>query len=508
MKTFASIYIGSYEVIMKIFEITKGKPLREIDCLKTQTQLVSDLYEKGSVSFDTTDKLCRVLLDMKHTMEMYHVDDYLAYSGATLHGAANELFVLEQIKLRTDLKVNVLSNSEHRFLGYKAVASDPSFEEMVKDSAVIVDVGGASLQITLFRHSKIVTTQHLMLGTVAMRENLKRLENAEDHVQQISEMIYKELDVFCMMFLQEINLKYMILLGDNVSALVRGTGMEPDGKTMKTEVFQKYLAKLGQQNVPGGSIDIDILEDNDGLLQAFVLLHSAIADKMDAKYVMVPGVAVNEGIAYDYGVEQKLLKSSHDFDEDVISAAWSIAKRYGSYQPHLKALERLSLQIFDTMKKYHGMGKKERVLMSAAAILHDCGKYISIAEASDCSYTIIMASEILGLTHKEREMVAMIVSFNRKPLMPYDELADRFTEEDYMTVVKLLAILKVANAMDRSHKQKFKNVKMSIKDRELRIVIESEDSIALEKGLFDEKGDFFESVFSIRPVMKERKILA
>ena len=344
MKTFASIYIGSYEVILKVFEIVSKKPLREIDCLKTQTDMVQDIYKKGRVSFETTDKLCTVLSDMKKTMEMYQVDEYRAYAGASIHQAENELFVLEQIKLRADMKVTVLSNSEHRFLGYKAIASNESFDDMVKESAAIVDVGGASLQITLFHHGKIVTTQHLMLGTVAMKENLKRLENMANHEEQISEMIYKELDVFKMMFLQEFDLKYLILLGDNVSALVRNLGIDRDGKLMKAEVYQKYLAKMQNKQLVDMTEKIDVLNDNEGLLQAFLLLHRAIAEKISAKYIMVPGVAVNEGIAYDYAMKHRMIKVPHDFEQDIISAAWSISKRYGSYQPHLKALQKISLQ--------------------------------------------------------------------------------------------------------------------------------------------------------------------
>ena len=144
--------------------------------------------------------------------------------------------------------------------------------------------------------------------------------------------------------------------------------------------------------------------------------------------------------------------------------------------------------------------------MRVVAILHDCGKYISISEAANCSYTIIMSSEILGLSHREREMIATTVAYNRKELEAYEDVADRFTQKEYMTMVKLLAILKVANALDRSHRQKFKEIKMSVRKGKLDIVVESSDSIVLEKGLFEEKADFFEEIFSIRPQIRERRI--
>lgn len=103
-------------------------------------------------------------------------------------------------------------------------------------------------------------------------------------------------------------------------------------------------------------------------------------------------------------------------------------------------------------------------------------------------------------------MVATIVSMNRGRLLSYEELSEGFHKEEYITMVKLLAILRVANALDRSHKQKFKNIKMALRKDKLTITMESKVSIALEKGMFEEKADFFEHIFSIRPVLKEHRI--
>lgn len=47
---------------------------------------------------------------------------------------------------------------------------------------------------------------------------------------------------------------------------------------------------------------------------------------------------------------------------------------------------------------------------------------------------------------------------------------------------------------------------MSVKGNKLDIVVEAMDSIALEKGLFEEKADFFEGIFAIRPVLRERRV--
>ena len=117
---------------------------------------------------------------------------------------------------------------------------------------------------------------------------------------------------------------------------------------------------------------------------------------------------------------------------------------------------------------------------------------------AECSYNIIMSTEIIGLSHTEREIVANVVKFNHAEFVYSQNI-------DYLTVAKLTAILRVANGLDRSHKQKFKDVKTSLKDGSLVITVDTDDDITLEKGLFTEKAEFFEEVFSVRPVIKQKK---
>ena len=505
MKIFSSIYIGSYETTMKVFEVSKQKGVKNIDTLKMRSDIIKDVLMNGSILPATISNLCKVLNDMKRTMASYKVDDYSIVAGPNIRQADNFLIVLEQIKLNTGFSVEVLSNSEQRFLGYQAVASAEDFDELISDSAVMVDVGGVSVQITLFSKGKIITTQHLSMGTVSISENIKNLRKiSSNSLEQTYEIMYKELEVFKTMFLSDIKPKYMVLLGVQVNAIAEQISNMPSRK-LKTAEYLSFLNKINKQYLRAYEMENDVYLDNINLVEPVVMLYKVLAETLMPEVVFAPGVSVTEGMAYANAYNKKWLNATHDFNNDIISAAWSIAKRYGSYQPHLKALFKLSTEIFDSMKKFHGMGNRQKILMQCIAILHDCGKYISLSEASSCSYTIIMSSEILGLSHKERELIATTVEFNRKPVEPYENLSDKFTTEEYLIILKLLAILKVANALDRSHKQKIKNVSMRVKDRELLISIEANSSLALEKGLFKKNADFFQEIFSIKPVLRENK---
>ena len=72
--------------------------------------------------------------------------------------------MLEQVKLRTGLKVRILSNSEQRFLYYKAMsATDNFFEKVANEETVILDVGAGSIQITLMSEGVLKYTQNIDL---------------------------------------------------------------------------------------------------------------------------------------------------------------------------------------------------------------------------------------------------------------------------------------------------------------------------------------------------------
>ena len=159
------------------------------------------------------------------------------------------------------------------------------------------------------------------------------------------------------------------------------------------------------------------------------------------------------------------------------------------------------------MKKIHGMGARERLLLQIAVQLHDCGKYISLADVAECSYRIIMATEIIGLSTEERRVIASAVRYNTTEFVYYgnNTAGPGMDRNSYLLVAKLTAILRLANAMDRSHYQKVQGLKAVLKDRELQLVVDSSQDISLELGLLKDKVEFFEEVFGIHLVLKRKR---
>ena len=353
----------------------------------------------------------------------------------------------------------------------------------------------------------MVTTQHLVLGTMRLQEQLAGIGNTVARFEkQMEELINKEIEVFKAMYLKKRELRYLIFLGDYSLELMESIQENGKIKTAKTEVFAEHLKELGRQN-PEDVAEQLKLSTVDPLLVPSIVMYRCIAQELGTGEVWVPGNNISDGIAYQYASENKLLKSVHDFDNDVLSAATNLSKRYHSYSPHIDALTKMSTMIFHAIQKVHGMGSRELLLLQVAAILHDCGKFVSLANGPDCAYDIIMASEIIGLSHLEREIVASTVRYNTRPLDPYERVADKMDVQSYMTAAKLAAILRVSNALDRSHKQKFSTIKVVLKNKELLITVETKDDIILEKGLLANKSDSFEAIFGIKPVLREKRKL-
>ena len=61
--------------------------------------------------------------------------------------------------------------------------------------------------------------------------------------------------------------------------------------------------------------------------------------------------------------------------------------------------------------------------------------------------------------------------------------------------------------MDRSHKQKLKGLKATLKENQLILSVDTSVDITLEKGFFEERSEFFREVFSVEPILKQKKAL-
>lgn len=513
VKTFAAIDVGSFELSMKIFEFAGKNSIREIDHIRQRLDLGSDTYTEGKIGFDKIDELCRALKEFAEIMKAYKADDYQAYSTSAIRETENTTIVLDQIAQRTGIRIGVLSNSEQRFLDYKSIASKGEvFRRVIEEKTAIVDIGGGSIQISLFDNDTLVSTQNLRLGVLRMQDRLNRLNARSTQMEGlIDEMAAAQLTTYKKLYLKDREIKNIIIVDDYLSPwAVKKVGKESGRSVAGTEEYDRFMEVLRTRSFPQVAQLMDIPEEKVPLVFISAVILRRIARLMGAERIWAPGVTLCDGIAYEYAERNKLLAGEHDFEKDILACAANISKRYMGSRRRAETLERITLTIFDSMKKVHGLGRRERLYLRLAALLHDCGKYISMVNIGESSYNIIMATEIIGLSHMEREIVANVVRFNHSPFYYYGQMKKMGTSLDgdaYLIVAKLTAILRTANSLDRSHKQKLKGVKARLQENQLIMTVDTLEDITLEKGFFEARAGFFQEVFSVQPVLRQKKQL-
>ena len=505
--TFAAIDIGSYEVSMKIFEMSKRIGFREINDVRYQLELGRGTYAAGRLEMETVDELCETLNDFKRMMAEFGVESWRACATSSLRELENPVIILEQIYQRTGIRVEILSNAEQHFLGYKSIAAiESGFKKAIQKGTAILDIGGGNLQISLFDKDALVLTQSIRMGSLRIRERLKELEKTTPHYDRlIEEFIRNDLISFQRLYLKDKEISNLILMGDFLTDTIF-QNRSGENIITKEEFLKKYetIVNMSDHDL---AESMELEPEYASLIVPNMVIIRNFIEIFQAEALWIPGVSLLDGIAYDHAEKNKYLKSVHNFENDILVASRNIAKRYSSGKNHIAGTTDVALDIFDSTRKIHGMGKRERLLLQIAVQLHDCGKYISMGDVAECSYRIIMATEIIGLSTEERRVIASAVRYNTTEFVYYGNYDDGpgLDKERYLLVAKLTAILRLANAMDRSHYQKVQGLKAVLKDRELQVMIDSSRDISLELGLLKDKVNFFEEVFGIHLVLKRRR---
>ena len=506
IRLFAALDVGSFELCLKIFEISP-KGIRQLDHLRHRLALGTDSYATRKISLGKMEELFRILQEFKDVMKEYHVKDYRAYGTSALRETDNTEILLDQIKNRSGIDLEILSNSEQRFLDYKAIAAyGDRFDAIIAKPAAIVDIGGGSIQLSLFDKGALVITQSLKLGVLRLHERLQAMKPRSTQIEALlDEMIDGQLSVFKKMYLKDREIENLIIMDDYLSdhfkTAVPGVG---EDRVATVKAFTEFADSIMGEGNEELSDRLEISEESVPLLKISAGIMKRVARSFGAYALWVPGATLCDGIAYEYAEQHKLKAASRDFEADILACAATISRRYMGSRKRSDALENIALAIFDGMSRVHGMGERQRLILRLSAVLHDCGKFINMTNVGECSHAIIMNTEMIGLSHQEREMLACVVKFNHEDFEYYEELSTHsdLSEEAYLIIAKLTAILRIANALDKSHKQKIKNIKVSLKEDKLIIDVDAGADLLFEEERFVSRAAFFEEVYGLRPVIK------
>lgn len=517
--TFAAINVGSHETSLCVYEVSKKNGIRKLDYIYQPVPLGTQSYSDGKIQNATVKLLCDTLLQFKLKMKEYDVQDYTALATSALREASNNIIVLEQIKLRTGLQVKILSNSEQRFLCYKAIAlKENAFHKLIQKGTAIVDIGGGNIQISVYNKEHLIITQSFRLGPLRILEKLENLEYYTDSYEALlTEYAANDIHTFCKQYLSDMKIKNIIAVGNHLhyfsgylSRYCKEIVDPIDSKGKKKDAITKKEFHEFYESIKGHSTDhiadtLNIpLEEAALVLPTTMLYHTFFAET-GAELMWLSGITLSDGMVAEYAQIKEKIIPAHNFKEDIVSCSRTIANRFHSNTTHTSFIQDIASRMFDSLKKRYSLSERDCLLLQIACVLHDCGAFININQIRENSYKIIMSTEMIGLSHKEREIIGHIIRYEGTFFPEYSDVCEIFDLEDYMRTAKLAAIFRLANALDKSHKQKINHVSIVTQDANLLVTCYSLYDITIEQRTFTLYNSFFEEVFGLHATIKYNK---
>ena len=188
----------------------------------------------------------------------------------------------------------------------------------------------------------------------------------------------------------------------------------------------------------------------------------------------------------------------------MLRSARILAERYQSDASHGEHVGKLCEHFLTNLQDLHNLTAHDALLLQVAAILHEVGTYVSPRAHHKHSEYIILNSEIFGLDRLDVTIVALVSRYHRHsgPKLDHPSYAALSTE-DRIRVCKLAAILRVADALERTHAQRISKIEILRTPDKLRIRLPGLEDAAIERLAMDSKADLFEQVFGLSVIIEE-----
>ncbi|MCD7905274.1 MAG: hypothetical protein LUG24_06825 [Clostridiales bacterium] len=502
-KITAVIEIASNELRLKIGE-KRGEGYRLVESLSYPLSLGKDTFHYGKISFESICKAAEIINGFLQVTKEYGVEQISTIATTAVREASNREYILDQIKVKTGLDVNVADDSTEK--NYIDMLMFNMLPKKHSGSAVVIHLGSGNIFISLLENACLTYTTTMKTGGLRLSEMFEVI-SAEKFTGVIKEYLKPFIDGIISALPETVG--EIILTGYDVELISRLCGGRVVDKVIEINksgftAFYKQTKELSVKDLSEKyKIDIEKQE----IIMPALVIYNRILKHIKADKIIAMPITAGEALLVKRlnpsvyrGLEERL-------EENAVVAAWKIAKKYQIDREHTEEVESCALLIYDRLKKVHGLGKRERFLLSLTAILHNTGKFINHKTHYIHSYNIIRGLDITGINSEEREIIACVALFHSS-LSPNMDREDygRLSQNGRAVCSKLCAILRLATAVNIGY-GKYENINVKLKANELIITLDTYKDIDLEKLIFSKKSKLFADVYGIKAVLRKRSVI-
>ncbi len=515
----AAIDMGTNSLHMVIVRIEPKLPSFTIIAREKETVRLGDVEPKtGELKPDVMERAIVTLRRFQNVAKTLNADQVIAVATSAVREAPNGREFLKKVAEELELYISLISGQEEARRIYLGVLSGMEFNNQPH---IIIDIGGGSTELILgdgFEPRSLSSTKIgavRLTGEFVKTDPISKAEFAylQAYIRGMLERPIDELKTI----LQPGEIPRFVGTSGTIEtvAMIHAreklgmipnplTGYQFTVKDLRDLVnrFRKlsYLERLA---IPGMS------DRRAEIILAGALILQEAMTLLGVETLTVCDRSLREGIIVDWMLTHGLIENRLRYQSSIRQrSTLKIAEKYQVDLEHSERVAAYALSLFDqTQGILHVWGNEERELLWTAAILHNCGVYISHSSHHKHSYYLIRNGELLGYSETDIEVIANLARYHRKSMPKKKHDNFQILPKKYRDVVTQLSpLLRLAVAMDRRLIGAIDSVKCeyrpAAREFALRLKpVHSDDNCALELWSIDYKKPAFEAVYNLKLVV-------
>ncbi len=503
----AAIDIGSNSIKLAVIEAAASDSFTVLLQERERVRLGQGTLRNHLLSGEAIERSAEAIAKFRSIAENREVGRIIAVATASVREAANAAEFVREVAERTGVHVEILSSIEEaRLIGIA------TFQNIGKKggSLLNIDIGGGSTELSLMIDSNPDYLYSMKLGAVGLTERFifsnppkeKELKALQTEIRSALQRPTRELK----------SKNWQISTGTsgtilNLASLLNFQTTQSINKM--AEISLKRLVGLNQMlaritNEERGKLP-DISPQRADVIVAGGQILEGVMRALKIQTLQPCNFALREGVIIDYlrELETESMPPVPDVQDSNLKGIFAIGRRFGYEENHALQVAQLAEKIFDSVAPAYKLERHQRTLLSAAALLHDVGFHISHDSHQKHTFYLIKHSEITGFSEAEKHLIANIARYHRGslPAKKHTDFMD-LSEQDRDLVWKLGAILRLADAFDRSYESRIIDLKLTGSRRILNLELISDKPHANELVAAELKKDMFEIAFGCKLAIK------
>jgi exopolyphosphatase/guanosine-5'-triphosphate,3'-diphosphate pyrophosphatase len=454
----AAIDIGTNSLHMIVVQVQPDLSFEVIDREKQMVRLGAGGLDGRALTPEAMTLALQVLSKFSRLAASHQVDHIIAGATSAVREAENGGEFLHAIVSQTGIRARVLSGTEEARLIHLAAAYGLGLSGEV---AVVVDIGGGSVEITRGTGPTIDLGRSFKVGVIRLTE---RFVNSDPISSRDERKLVKHIESELDEYLERIvGAGFDRVVGTSGTILSLGAIAAGEGEraaaVRNRRVSAKQIHRIRKELT---SVNLEKRLEVPGLdprradlAVSGAILLDTILRRLHAVEISLCDLSLREGLVLDYIAKHRKEIAQADRYPDVRRrSVVELAERCSYWPDHAHQIAKLALALFDRTRSIHGMTDKEREWLEYASILHDAGVHISYERHHRHSYYLIKNGDLRGFEPDEIETIAQVARYHRRT-PPSRRHADfrQLKRKRRKVVRQLSAMLRLAENLDRSHAQ-------------------------------------------------------